>query len=337
LTPRRRSLPSSRRIFLYTTEAFRRYLDVLRPGGVIFLTRPRAQLLRAVTAAVAALRERGVTDVGRHIVVLADSDLLSAAIYVDPLTPAQATTFAEQVKAGALDATLQYAPGLEVESNLASDYFAALGAGQLTDFEQRHRVRTDPATDDEPYFYLVEPAFIGSIASQVIALLLFLLVGIGIVLILVPLLRLKLPDKNRLVGGHFIYFGCLGLGFMLVEIACNAATLAGARPSRVLGERDARRHVDRVRAREPGRGRRSAQVANDRPARRAHGVSGRDRALCGDRAARRAGCARQSDRSSRTLSRPYSRLEASSWACRFHSRCKASKALTACWCRGRGS
>jgi len=205
--------------FLYTTEAFRRYLDVLRPGGVIFLTRPRAQLLRAVTAAVAALRERGVTDVGRHIVVLADSDLLSAAIYVDPLTPAQATTFAEQVKAGALDATLQYAPGLEVESNLASDYFAALGAGQLTDFEQRHRVRTDPATDDEPYFYQVEPAFIGSIASQVIALLLFLLVGIGIVLILVPLLRLNLPDKNRLVGGHFIYFGCLGLGFMLVEIA----------------------------------------------------------------------------------------------------------------------
>jgi hypothetical protein len=49
--------------------------------------------------------------------------------------------------------------------------------------------------------------------------LLFLLVGIGIVLILVPLLRLNLPDKNRLVGGHFIYFGCLGLGFMLVEIA----------------------------------------------------------------------------------------------------------------------
>ena len=205
--------------FLYTTEAFRRYLDVLRPGGVIFLTRPRAQLLRAVTAAVAALRERGTTDVARHIVVLADGELLSAAIYVDPLIPAQVATFAEQVKAGALDAMLQYAPGLELGSNLASDYFAALGAGRLTDFEQRHRVRTDPATDDEPYFYQVEPSFIGSIASQVIALLLFLLVGIGIVLILVPLLRLKLPDKNRLVGGHFIYFGCLGLGFMLVEIA----------------------------------------------------------------------------------------------------------------------
>ena len=34
-----------------------------------------------------------------------------------------------------------------------------------------------------------------------------------------PLLRLKLPDKNRLLAGHFVYFGCLGLGFMLVEIA----------------------------------------------------------------------------------------------------------------------
>ena len=150
--------------------------------------------------------------------MLADGELLSAAIDVDPLTPTQVATFVEQVKTGALDATLQYAPGLELGSNLASDYFAALGAGRLTDFEQRHHVRTDPATDDEPYFYQVEPSFIGSIASQVIALLLVLLVGIGIVLILVPLLRLELPDKNRLVGGHFIYFGCLGLGFMLVEI-----------------------------------------------------------------------------------------------------------------------
>jgi SAM-dependent methyltransferase len=205
--------------FLYTTEAFRRYLAVLRPGGVIFLTRPPAQLLRAITAAVAALRERGVTDVARHIVVLGSSDLFSAAIYVDPLTPAQVTTFTEQVKLGALDVPLQYAPGLELGSNLMSDYFAALALGRLTDFELRHRVRTDPSTDNEPYFYQVEPSFIGSQASQLLALLLILLVGIGIVLVVAPLLRLKLPDKNRIVGGHFTYFGCLGLGFMLVEIA----------------------------------------------------------------------------------------------------------------------
>jgi len=205
--------------FLYTTEAFQRYVDVLRPGGVIFLTRPPAQLLRAVTAAVAALRKRGVTDVGKHLVILEDSELLSAAIYVDPLTAAQVAMFAEQVKGGALDATLEYAPGLELGSNLVSDYFAALGTGQLTDFERKHHVRTDPATDDEPYFYQVEPSFIGSLASQVLAVLLFLLVGIGIVLVLVPLLRLKLPDKNRLLAGHLVYFGCLGLGFMLVEIA----------------------------------------------------------------------------------------------------------------------
>ena len=205
--------------FLYTTEAFQRYLHVLRPGGVIFLTRPRAQLLRAVTAAVDALRERGVTDVGRHIVVLEDSELFSAAIYVDPLTAAQVATFEEQVRAGALDATLVYAPGLELGSNLASDYFAALGARKLGDFEERHRVRTDPATDDEPYFYQVEPSFFGSVASQVLAVLLFLLVGVGIILVLVPLLRIQLPDKNRLLAGHFLYFGCLGLGFMLVEIA----------------------------------------------------------------------------------------------------------------------
>ena len=205
--------------FLYTTEAFTRYLDVLRPGGVVFLTRPPSQLLRAVTAAVAALRERGVTDVGRHVVVLEDSGLLSAAVYVDPLTAAQVATFAEQVRGGALDASLEYAPGLELGSNLASDYFAALGAGQLTAFERRHNMRTDPATDDEPYFYQVEPSFLGSLASQVLALLLVLLIGIGVLLVAIPLLRIKLPDKNRILAGHLTYFSCLGLGFMLVEIA----------------------------------------------------------------------------------------------------------------------
>ena len=105
--------------------------------------------------------------------MLEDSELLSAAIYVDPLTEAQVARFAEQVRGGALDATLSTPPASSSGSNLVSDYFAALGTGQLTDFEQKHRVRTDPATDDEPYFYQVEPSFIGSLASQVLAVLLF--------------------------------------------------------------------------------------------------------------------------------------------------------------------
>src|SRR5262249_8585938 len=62
--------------FLYTTQAFADYLRILRPGGVIFLTRPREQLLRALTAATTALRARGSTDVSQHVAVVGTGELL---------------------------------------------------------------------------------------------------------------------------------------------------------------------------------------------------------------------------------------------------------------------
>ncbi len=205
--------------FLYTTEAFARYLEVLRPGGVVFLTRPRAQLLRAVTAAVAALRARGAPDAGRHVVVLEADELLSAAVYVDPVTSAQVATFQDRIRRGELDAVLEYAPGVDLPANLFTDYFAALRDGRTADHARSAGVRTDPATDDQPYFYQVEPSFMGSLAARLLAILLLLLVSAGVLLVLVPLLRIELPDKNRVLAGHLAYFGCLGLGFMLVEIS----------------------------------------------------------------------------------------------------------------------
>lgn len=205
--------------FLYTREAFARYLRVLRPGGVIFLTRPREQLLRALTAAAAALDARGAAEVARHVVVLGTEELPSAAVYVDPLTADQVRVLQDQVASGRIEGKLQYAPETDIDSNIFSDYFAARRDGRQADYERRVRLRTDPATDDEPYFYQVEPSFIGSPAGRLLAFILLLVASFGLLLMFAPLVRVALPDKNRALAAHLVYFGCLGLGFMLVEIA----------------------------------------------------------------------------------------------------------------------
>ncbi len=204
--------------FLYTTQAFRQYLRVLRPGGVIFLTRPRAQLLRAVTAAAGALRDRGTAAIERHFAVLGSGELLSAAIYADALTDQQIEAIRQHVRDGYLGGGLQYLPGADTATNLFTGYFAALRSGDEAGYFRRAALRAEPTTDDRPYFYQLERDFLRSRAGRLLLLILLWVTSIGIALIFVPLRRLSLPHKNRIVLGNLVYFVCLGLGFMLVEI-----------------------------------------------------------------------------------------------------------------------
>jgi SAM-dependent methyltransferase len=204
--------------FLYTTEAFGRYLDVLRPGGVIFFTRPRDQLLRATAAAVAALRARGTTGIEHHVAVLGSGELLSAAIYIDPLVESQLDTLQRRVRDGYVGGALQYAPDTDTGSNLFTGYFTAVQSGDEAAYFHRIALRADPTTDNQPYFYQLEPSFFASVAGRILVLILLFVTSIGMLLIFTPLLRLEVRDKNRVLTGHLAYFGCLGLGFMLTEI-----------------------------------------------------------------------------------------------------------------------
>src|SRR5438128_2670552 len=204
--------------FLYTMQAFRQYLRVLRPGGVIFLTRPRAQLLRAVTAAAGALRDRGTAAIERHFAVLGSRALLSAAIYAAALTDQQIEAIRQRVQDGYLGGGLQYLPGADTATNLFTGYFAALRSGDEAGYFRRAALRAEPTTDDRPYFYQLEPDFLRSRAGRLLLLILLWVTSIGIALLFVPLRRLSLPHKNRIVLGNLVYFVCLGLGFMLVEI-----------------------------------------------------------------------------------------------------------------------
>jgi spermidine synthase len=204
--------------FLYTTEAFQQYLRLLRPGGVIFLTRPREQLLRVVTAAIAALRANDTTAIERHLAVLGEGELLSAAVYADPLTNEQIETMRRRVDDGYVGGRLQYLADTDTGTNTFTEYFAALRAGDETGYFRRATLRVEPTTDDQPYFYQLERDFTHSRAGRLLLVILLWVTSVAMLLIFAPLLRLTLRRKDRLVVGSIVYFFCLGLGFMLVEI-----------------------------------------------------------------------------------------------------------------------
>jgi spermidine synthase len=218
--------------FLYTTQAFDEYLRILRPGGVIFLTRPREQLLRALTAATAALRARGVTDVARHVAVVGTGELLSAAVYADPLTKEQVDVIRERTAAGELGGGVQYLPETALPANLFTVYFAALEAGDEAAYIARSSLQLDPTTDDRPYFYHLERDFPRSHAGKLLIFILACVTSIGAVMLFAPLFGLRVPAKGTVVAGNVAYFGCIGVGFMLAEICLvNVLSLVLGHPA----------------------------------------------------------------------------------------------------------
>jgi SAM-dependent methyltransferase len=204
--------------FLYTQEAFAEYLRVLEPDGVIFLTRPREQLLRALTAAVAALRLRGAARPEEHVAVVGGGELSYAAVYATRLGSERVAALRARLGTGAFTGTAPYLPGLAAEPNAFAAYFEAVAA----DREAAHlatgpRLLT-PTTDDQPYFYQLDRDFLRSDAGRLLRTILLLVVGLGAVLIFVPLLGEPMAQRTRRTLVHLVYFACLGTGFMLIEI-----------------------------------------------------------------------------------------------------------------------
>ena len=199
--------------YLYTREAFGAYFGALGEAGVVFLVRPRAQLLRAVATASDVLREHGATDLSRHFVVLSDAELMAGAVFVDPLGDADV----ERLR-GALGVHLQNAehvPGVATNSP-----FSEVIAGRdWSALSEKLGVNVVPTTDDAPYFYQLSPRFVGSAAASSLFEILAIVLTLATLLLFAPLIGLPLLARRRTVVTSLVYFGGLGAGFMLVEIS----------------------------------------------------------------------------------------------------------------------
>jgi hypothetical protein len=226
---------------LYTTDAFRDYLNHLTDDGLMVFTRwgfePPRESLRLLSLAIVALGQVGESDAWKHIVVLRDQAqnvnafgaLDTVLIFRKPLGAADVAAVKSALSQTKLRAL--YLPG-DVPSN---EFGELLKSADPNTFWRNYRYNVTPVDDDRPFFfYTVQPRDVlnflkqgGLSADYKInrALpLLFEVLGISVLAILVVLafppllLGEKLPAEKG-VRGFLLYFVCIGAGYILIQVA----------------------------------------------------------------------------------------------------------------------
>lgn len=228
---------------LLTREAFAEFWRRLNPDGWLCLTvwldqPPRAPLRLAATLAE-LLEAEGIADPARHLAAARGWGSISFCLKRSPLTPAELEQAREFCRQWSFDPLLL--PGLTSAERhyfhqLTDPSFFTLVDGLL--FGDRREIYRDylfdlrPAEDERPFFsqflrlktlpqlrrLVGEGALpVVELGSLVLVATLFLTTLAALVLILLPLARIGWRGNGR--AATVGYFGGLGLGYMLIEIA----------------------------------------------------------------------------------------------------------------------
>ena len=232
--------------YIYTVEAFEQYLQRLRPGGWLSITRwlklPPRDALKLFATALEALRRLGIENPERHLVLLRGLNTTTLLVkngVVADTEIAKARAFSDE-----RSFDLCYYPGISAgDANhfnvLDEPYFfagatALIGTGRDA-FMARYKFDIAPSTDEQPYFFdffkwrtlpelvvirraggagLLELGNLILVATLVQATLL------SAVLIMAPLwTKRRVFARSSQIWRVATYFFALGLGFLFVEIA----------------------------------------------------------------------------------------------------------------------
>jgi SAM-dependent methyltransferase len=238
--------------YLYTVEAFGRYLERLEPGGLLAITRwlkipPRDNLKLAATA-IEALRRAGVADPGRRLVMIRGWNTATLLVRNGEFGARDIAAVREFARQHSFD-TAWY-PGMppgaanrfnRLERPWFYEGIVALLGERGPAFIGDYKFDISPSTDQKPYFFnyfkwralpeilslrgrggagLVEWGYLVLVATLAQAVL------AGTLLILLPLwLSRRLRSANRIDAsvrapvGLAAYFLLLGLAFLFVEMA----------------------------------------------------------------------------------------------------------------------
>jgi predicted membrane-bound spermidine synthase len=221
---------------LYTTEAFEDYLRHLDADGLLtvsrWLARVPRETLRVASLARQALANLGFEDPRQRILVAGTPPLrrghqfASVVISLRPFTEAEIASARRFVEERGF--RVLYFPG-QGEDPLFSELITT---DDFPGFLERYDLDVSPTTDDRPFFFnTVKPRdFLnfseeetGRVGVHLLARVLFIVIGLVLLFILGPLL-LRRRSALAAVGtgatwATLLYFGALGSGFMLIEVA----------------------------------------------------------------------------------------------------------------------
>jgi hypothetical protein len=223
---------------LYTAEAFGEYVDHLSDRGILTITRWVFDGLRLVSLAQAACEARGL-DASKHLAIVRLDRVATFLLKKTPFTEADVTKLRQL--AHDLEFTILYAPGVEPDpissepvemarsGTSAADYRRLILASDRERFLTEYPLDIRPTTDDRPfYFHTTRLAKQFQVAFSKTMLFgnglsaLLTLFGISGGLVLIFIVGPLLLGADRPGAGWPVwlgYFGALGAGFMLLEVA----------------------------------------------------------------------------------------------------------------------
>ncbi|MBN1774442.1 MAG: hypothetical protein JXB32_24495 [Deltaproteobacteria bacterium] len=219
--------------YLYTVEAFEDYLRRLKPDGIVSFTRwcipPDMECVRVVTLAREALRRAGVPDAGRHVFAAWKNTVGTVLVRRTPFPPVEV----EELLRAADERGLRpmYFPDQPRHDTIARLIRDPDPQPVIDAFPSD----ISPVYDDRPFFfYGVRPRELVASAldfdwlminsfSVAVLLALFAIVGLLVLaFIVVPLVvhrRDVLRERPLSKLRDLSFFVCLGVGFIVVEIA----------------------------------------------------------------------------------------------------------------------
>jgi hypothetical protein len=226
---------------LYTTDAFRDYLNHLTDDGLMVFTRwgfdPPRESLRLISLAMDALADLGETQPWKHVIVVREDTKNLAGwgaqdtvvIFRKPISADDITRTRFALSHGQLQ--LVYLPG-EQPTN---PFGQLLRSPDPEKFWATYAYDVSPVDDDRPFFfYTVQSGDVWKFVRQIkdaadykvnkAVPLLFDLMAVSlvatiIVLALPPLLLgARLPVEKGL-RGFLLYFVCLGAGYIMIQVA----------------------------------------------------------------------------------------------------------------------
>jgi hypothetical protein len=215
---------------LYTLEAFEEYLDHLRPGGVLNVSRLRRALgdeaLRVTVLTLEALRRHGVDHPERNVVVVLGTDIFgerygTVLARLEPWTRAELDRIGRLARARAEG--VAFAPG----SPGVLEWAMLAAAPSPRAFCDGWRLDVCPPTDDRPFFFNMtrlgavgEATPAGYVTSVdpflVLLITLAILIALCVVAFIVPLALG--PREGRPPLSSLSFFAAIGMGFLVLEV-----------------------------------------------------------------------------------------------------------------------
>jgi spermidine synthase len=220
---------------LYTVEAWRTFLEHLKPRGILSFTRwytgvIPGEMYRLMSLATEALKAEGAAEPFRHIAILKDNLAGTIVVGKEPLSEDDLDT---------LEAQDKEKPYVLVHSPRGSTdpvFEQIARTGSATEALAGLPLDISAPTDDRPFFFnmvrfsLIPDSQLWSVAARstvtanleavsILATLMLVVAGFVLLLIVGPLLlTIRRVDFSG-AAPLLTYFAAIGLAFMLVEIS----------------------------------------------------------------------------------------------------------------------